>query len=146
MPKATETLSDSFLPRIGIWIILSDLLRMLFGKPLTSSPRIKATDFLTDFKSFKETAPFACSKETISAPSFLSLFITRQVSLRFSQATKFSAPKETFSMFGLGGAGVIPHKNILETPAASAVLKIEPTLCRLRILWQMTYVLGITFF
>jgi len=32
----------------------------------------------------------------------------------------------------------MPHRKILETPAASAVLKIEPTLCRLRILWQMT--------
>src|SRR3989344_1398981 len=119
MQKATETLSDSFLPYIGIWIILSDLLRIVFGRPLTSSPRIKAmpqgyflissslrsqeikvADFLTDFKSFKETAPFTCSKEIISAPSFLSLSITRQVSLLFSHSTNFSAPSETFSIFG----------------------------------------------
>src|SRR3989344_6081299 len=123
MPKATETLSDSFLPYIGIWIILSDLLRIVFGRPLTSSPRIKAmpqgyflissslrsqeikvVDFLTDFKSFKETASFVCSKEIISTLSFLSSLITCQVLPRFSQATKFSAPKETFSIFGWGGA------------------------------------------
>src|SRR3989338_3097670 len=37
----------------------------------------------------------------------------------------------------------MPHKKILETPAASSVLKIEPTLCRLRIVWQIT---NISFF
>lgn len=42
MPKATETFRDSFLPCIGISIILSANERIGFGSPLTSLPNTSA--------------------------------------------------------------------------------------------------------
>ena len=41
MPKATATLSDSFLPRMGMATITSACAKISGGSPSTSAPKIK---------------------------------------------------------------------------------------------------------
>ena len=101
MPKATETLSDSFWPYIGIKIILSALFKIAGGKPSTSLPMIRAIFSApsVNLNLSQGIAFLFCSKAIILKPSFK--FIHElQVWPNFSHGTNFSAPKETFSMLG----------------------------------------------
>src|SRR5574341_1184041 len=56
------------------------------------------------------------------------------VCLKYSHGTVSSAPSAALRISWRGGTPVMPQRHNLPTPAASALRKIEPTLCRLRML------------
>lgn len=137
-PNATLTLSDSFLPSIGISIIWSHWFKMRRGIPETSLPMISAVFFLGRY--FASAMLFCdCSSATISNSSCRNFLMRRVIEKTFSHGTKFSAPSAVFEIFLCGGVGVNPVKKTFSMPNASAVRNIEPTFSRERILWQMIY-------
>src|SRR3989338_8316487 len=120
-------------------IFLSHFFNILWGRPFTSFPNTNtraALIALVDLNIF--SLSLVCSRATISTPSFLILSTKRLACLEYSHGTTVSAPRAVFDIFSWGGVGVIPHKYILLTPAASAVLKIEPTFSLLLILCRIT--------
>lgn len=122
---------------------------MVFGRPVVSVPSIRAIFlFFVSFIFVYLMEWGDCSRATILYPSFLTFVITCVTDLLYSQGTKNSAPSAALCISGLArpnlscGVGVMPHRYIFSTPTASAVLKIEPTLCALRMLCAITTMCG----
>jgi len=137
IPNATETLRDSFSPRMGISMTRSHLERVLLLNPLTSFPKIKAM-FFFDLSDSSGTLFSLCSRATISNFSFFNLSIAASSFANFFHPTIFSAPSAVLEIPGWGGDGVYPVRYTFATPAPSAVRKTDPTLYALRMLWQTT--------
>src|SRR3989338_6460893 len=119
IPNATETLSDSFLPCMGISKILSAFFNNAGVNPCTSSPKINAV--VCHCEADNEIWVYgidegSCSSASILNPLRFNFPISRAADGACSHATERSAPKETFSsgVFGLlnrsSGPGVTPQK------------------------------------
>src|SRR3989338_2428485 len=97
----------------------------------------------------KFDARASCSTPTTSHPSRFNFDITVRAEATTSHGTDFSAPSAVFLISFCTrpkpsiGAGVRPARYIFDTPAASTVRNIEPTLCALRTLCNST---AISFF
>lgn len=111
IPKATSTLSDLFLPSMGISMIWSLSESKSGSTPLTSFPTINKIGYLTSGNSENtDRDSLVCSSASKWNPSDFSCLAVSMAFLEYVHPTEELAPNAVLLTFGLSGVVVIPHK------------------------------------